>query len=133
MPQTHRSQDVLAQWFPELGAGGYTSIDGTVEFYGRVLALLRPEMHVLAFGAGRGAALTDGDCDYKKKLMILRGKVAKVVACDIDETVLSNSGADETVVIQPDAPLPFPDSSFDLIIADFVFEHIAEPRSFDAF
>lgn len=41
--------------FPEIGAGGYTSRDGTVEFYGRVQALLRPTMHVLDFGAGRGA------------------------------------------------------------------------------
>ena len=102
-------------------------MDGTIEFYTRINALLGPTMAVLDFGAGRGALLTDGYCDHKKKLMTLRRKVAKVVACDIDEAVLSNSGADETVVIQTDAPLPFPDASFDLILADFVFEHIARP------
>jgi len=102
-------------------------LDGTIEFYTRINALLRPTMAVLDFGAGRGAALTDGDCDHKKKLMTLRGKVAKVVACDIDDAVLSNSGADEAVVVQTDARLPFPDASFDLIVADFVFEHIAGP------
>lgn len=59
--------------------------------------------------------------------MALRTKVAKVVACDVDQAVLSNPGADETVVIQPDEPLPFADGAFDLIVSDFVFEHIADP------
>ena len=59
--------------------------------------------------------------------MTLRGKVKKVIACDVDEVVLSNPGADEAVVIQPDAPLPFADDAFDLIISDFVFEHIDNP------
>ncbi len=59
--------------------------------------------------------------------MTLRGRVAKVIACDVDEAVLSNPGADEAVVIQPDQPLPFVDGSFDLIVSDFVFEHIADP------
>ena len=65
-------------------------MDGTIEFYTRINALLGPTMAVLDFGAGRGAALTDGYCDHRKKLMTLRGKVAKVVACDIDEAVLSS-------------------------------------------
>jgi SAM-dependent methyltransferase len=117
----------MACWFPEVGAGGFTSLDGTIEFYSRINALLAPNMTVLDFGGGRGAALTDGDCAYKKQLMTLRGKVAKVIACDVDEAVLSNPGADETVVIQPDQPLPFADGAFDLIVSDFVFEHIADP------
>jgi SAM-dependent methyltransferase len=129
MPRGHvrNSTSIQAAWFPEVGAGGFTSLDGTIEFYTRINALLGPAMAVLDFGAGRGAVLADGSCDHKKKLVTLRGKVAKVIACDIDEAVLSNSGADEAVVIQKDVPLPFPDASFDLIVADFVFEHIAGP------
>jgi len=129
MPRSHvnNSTRIQAAWFPEVGAGGFTSLDGTIEFYTRINALLRPTMVALDFGAGRGSVLADGYSDHKKKLMTLRGKVAKVVACDIDEAVLRNSGADETVVIQTDAPLPFPDASFDLIVADFVFEHITRP------
>jgi len=94
MPRDHvkNSTSILAAWFPEVGAGGFTSLDGTIEFYTRINALLGPTMAVLDFGAGRGALLTDGYCDHKKKLMTLRRKVAKVVACDIDEAVLSNSG-----------------------------------------
>jgi len=59
--------------------------------------------------------------------MCLKGKAAKVIACDVDEAVLHNPGADETVVIQPEASLPFADDMFDLIVSDFVFEHIANP------
>lgn len=121
------SAKIEASWFPEVGAGGFTSLDGTIEFYTRINALLMPDMTVLDFGGGRGAALTESDCDFKKRLMTLRGKVRKVVACDVDEAVLSNPGADETLVIQPDEPLPFADGAFDLIVSDFVFEHIANP------
>ena len=122
-----RSQEVLALWFPEVHAGGYTCIDGTVEFYGRVQALLRPEMHVLDFGGGRGAALHDDTSGLRRDLRTLRGKCAKVVACDVDGAVMENPGADESQVVQPDAPLPFADGTFDLIVSDFVFEHIADP------
>lgn len=89
------SNKVMAIWFPEVGAGGFTSRDGTIEFYNRINALLMPSMTVLDFGGGRGATLTDGDCNYKKKLMTLKGKVRKVIACDVDEAVLQNPGADE--------------------------------------
>ncbi len=127
MADVPRSQSVLATWFPEVGAGGYTALDGTIEFYGRVQALLRPEMTLLDFGAGRGAGLHDDPAGFRRELRSFKGKVAKVVACDVDEAVLTNPGADETLVIAPDAALPFPDASFDLIVSDFVFEHIADP------
>jgi len=125
--EARQSLGVLMRWFPEVGAGGYTSLDGTVEFYGRVQALLRPDMHVLDFGAGRGAGLQEDAAAFRKALRRLRGKVAKVTACDVDEAVLKNPGADEAVVIRPDESLPFEDGAFDLIVADFVFEHIGDP------
>jgi SAM-dependent methyltransferase len=126
-PKPQRSQGIRAQWFPEVKAGGYTSLDGTVEFYGRVQALLRPEMVVLDFGAGRGSGLQNDSSSFRKDLRVLRGKVAKIVACDVDEAVLDNPGADQTLVILPNEPLPFADGTFDMIISDFVFEHITDP------
>ncbi|WP_333689108.1 hypothetical protein [Methylococcus capsulatus] len=72
-----RSRAILAAWFPEVGAGGYTALDGTVEFYGRVQALLRPDMTVLDFGAGRGAGLRDDPVGFRKSLRASRAKSRK--------------------------------------------------------
>ena len=119
---------IQARWFPEIGAGGFSSLDGTIEFYTRINALLESDMNVLNFGAGRGAALTESECNYKKQLMTLRGKAAHVIACDIDDVVLNNPGADEVIVAQRDKPLPFNDGAFDLIVSDYVFEHIEDPE-----
>ena len=61
------STQIESSWFPEVGAGGFTSLDGTIEFYTRINALLDPAMTVLDFGAGRGAALIDSECAYNKE------------------------------------------------------------------
>lgn len=99
---TQTSQVILYRSFPEMGAGGFTSRDGTIEFYTRVNALLSPQEVVLVFGAGRGVALSEGRSAYKRRLMRLQ---------------------------EADEPLPFADESFNLIVSDFVFEHIADPAS----
>ena len=78
------SLDLLSTQFPEVRAGGYSRIDGTVEFYGRVNALLKPHLRVLDFGAGRGAWREGDECAYSKSLRSLRNKVAQIVACDIN-------------------------------------------------
>jgi len=53
-------------------------------------------MFALDFGAGCGAALSHGHCGHRRRLITLRGKVAKVVACDLGEVTLSDAAADET-------------------------------------
>lgn len=113
--------------FPEEAVGGYTSVDGTVEFYNRVHALLNSEMIVLDFGSGRGAALLKDKCEHRKKLHEIRDKVKFVVGCDIDEGAANNPRLDTFVLVNANQSLPFADSSFDLVIADFVFEHIGDP------
>ncbi|HYF47135.1 MAG TPA: class I SAM-dependent methyltransferase [Acidimicrobiales bacterium] len=113
--------------YPEMAAGGFSRIDGTVEFYSRVTALLRPEMTVLDFGAGRGAAAED-PVPFRRELQALRGRVARVVGADIDPVVVDNPGVDEAVVLQgAGTALPLADQSVDLILADFVFEHLEDP------
>ncbi len=47
-----KSNQIMASWFPEVGAGGFTSLDGTIEFYTRINALLASDMTVLDFGGG---------------------------------------------------------------------------------
>ncbi len=120
--------DFRSRLFPEIAAGGFSRLDGTVQFYNRVNALLRPDMVVLDFGAGRGAGLVENRCEYRRSLQMLRGKVARVVGVDVDPAVRDNPGLDEARLVAPDDPLPFEDGSVDLVLADFVFEHIEHPE-----
>lgn len=120
-------EKTLAAVFPEVGAGGFTRVDGSIEFYSRVQALLAPEMRVLDFGAGRGQWFDDDTCAYRKTVRQIRGKVRELVACDVDSAVLENRAADRVVHTQPGHALPFEDASFELIVADYVFEHLSNP------
>jgi hypothetical protein len=54
------------QFYPEIGAGGFTRIDGTVAFYQRVNALLKKEAVLLDYGAGRGAWHMEDACEYRR-------------------------------------------------------------------
>jgi hypothetical protein len=54
----------LAAVYPEYNAGGFTKYDGGLQFYGRINALLRPDMVVLDLGAGRGRQF-DTDNRYR--------------------------------------------------------------------
>jgi len=123
---------VHSSFFPEVAAGGYTRRDGTVEFYGRINALIQPQYNVLDFGCGRGAWLDKGEGAYTKKLRNLKGKAQKVIGADIDPVVKENTSLDEAIVLQPCSPLPFSDKSFDLILCDYVFEHIVDPKFISA-
>lgn len=120
-------EDILKTVFPEAAAGGFSRVDGTVAFYNRVQALLRPDMVVVDYGAGRGAAFTEDRCPYRRELRTLRGKVAKVIGLDVDPVVKNHPALDEAIVLEPGRPLPLADGSIDLIVADFVLEHIPDP------
>lgn len=115
--------------YPERRAGGFSCVDGTVQFYTRINALLRDDMTVLDLGAGRGGFL-DEDCEYRKKLRLLKGKVREVIGADIDPVVKMNAAVDRSVVLQASRPLPFDESSIDLIVSDWVLEHVEDPETF---
>lgn len=121
--------NVSSRFYPETAAGGYSRVDGSVEFYTRIRALLEPHMEVLDFGAGRGWAVVDDPNPTRSRLANLRGACAKVVGVDIDPVVRDNPGLDEAVVIEPGDRLPFADQSFDLVVSDHVFEHLDDPAA----
>lgn len=99
-------------------------MDGTVEFYNRVAALVDQNSDVLDFGAGRGQWALQTYSARARDLQWLKGRVRRVVGADVDDAVLSNPTVDETVLLEPGKALPFDDGSFDLIVADYVLEHI---------
>ena len=117
----------LERFFPEVGAGGYSRRDGTLEFFGRVNALLDPNGVALDLGAGRGRGAVDDTVEYRRRMRVLRGKCRRVIGIDVDPAVLDNPGLDEAYVIEHDAPLPLDDSSVDLVVSDMTFEHIDHP------
>lgn len=111
---------------PEAAAGGFSSVDGTVEFYSRVQALLPTRGTVLDLGAGRGKWQEDS-CAWRRDLCDLRGNRRLVVGVDIDRAVTDNDGVDAAVLLGADGSLPFESGSIALVLADWVFEHLADP------
>jgi len=100
--------DTVSIFYPENRAGGFSRCDGTVQFYERVHALLRPDYVVIDFGAGRGAAYYQDPSLYRKSLRNLRGEGRRVVGVDVDPVVSTNPYIDEVVVIEAGSPLLFP-------------------------
>lgn len=113
--------------YREVGAGGFNRYDGTVQFYTRVQTLLDQDMVVLDFGAGRGA-LHEKSNPFLRELVCLRGKARKVIGIDVEEAVRSNPLLDEAIVYDG-GRIPLPDASVDMIIADYVFEHLDDPAA----
>lgn len=117
-----------AHFYPEIGVAGFSHVDGTVQFFNQVAALLDPAHRVLDFGAGRGEPIADDPVPYRRRLSDLRGRCAHLEGCDVDPVVLDNPFLDGARQIAIGAPLPYPDASFDMIVSRSVFEHVADPR-----
>jgi SAM-dependent methyltransferase len=118
--------DPIRRLYPEVQAGGFTRCNQRIIFFARVNALLRKDMTLLDFGAGRGiwAEIESG---FKLQLTTLRGKCNKVIGVDLDPSVLDNPLLDEAMVLPPDGSIPLPDRSVDMIVSWAVFEHLADP------
>ena len=118
--------------FSEVKWFGFDRVDGTILFFNYVNSLCFPQAVVLDYGAGRGEYFQDDACEYRRNLRVLKGKVAKVIGADVDRAVFSNKAVDETCLIKPDGAVPLDDASQDIILADWVFEHIANPAAMAA-
>ena len=117
-------------YFPESQWGGFSAVDGTIAFYSRVNALLSKDAVVLDVGCGR-AAFAEDPVVYRRNLRMLKGKVKKVIGIDVQPAGETNPTLDEFRLIAGDG-WPVEDESIDLLIADYVLEHIAEPTAFFA-
>ncbi|HLH97103.1 MAG TPA: methyltransferase domain-containing protein [Xanthobacteraceae bacterium] len=129
-PDSRRSGQrplIIADVRPEVVAGGIVRDDGEIAFYVRVNALLRPEMTVLDFGAGRGAVFSSNEVQLREKLCKLQGKVRKVIGVDVDDGILQHPYLDERYLMKIGGPIPVDDASIDLAVAHWVFEHVQDP------
>jgi len=120
---------VKERFYPEVGFGGFSDIDGTVVFYSRVHALLTHADVVLDVGCGRGRHLSDAVA-FRKGLRVFRGKVSRVIGIDVDPEAKVNPFVDEFRLISPDGKWPIATESINCVIADFVIEHLEDPAAF---
>ena len=111
--------------------GGYPPGDGVVEYYSRINALIEPEFTVLDLGAGRGMWYFEDPVEFRRELRSIKGRVAEFIGADVDEVVLTNPTTDRNIVIQ-DGVIPLPDCSVDLVLCDFVLEHVLDVAAFKA-
>jgi SAM-dependent methyltransferase len=128
-------EDINARFFPEMNVGGISRFDGTIQFYQRVNAILRPEAVVLDYGAGRGVAHIENPVSFRRQLLRIQGKVRKVIGADPDPVVATNPAIDEAIVLDGLGRVPLEDRSVDVILSDHTFEHVEDPgrvaREFD--
>jgi SAM-dependent methyltransferase len=113
---------------PELVAGGFTRNDGAITFYSRVNSLIPPNAVVLDFGAGRGEWGTEDPVPFRRRLFDHRAPDRHVIGVDVDPVVMTNPLLDEAHVLTG-TQLPLADESVDIIVAEWVFEHIDDPTS----
>ena len=125
MPQSVGPKSVSARALPELRAGGYDRQCSTVQFYSRVQALALGAKKVLDFGAGRGVGHIDDKTSYREHLRKLN--VEELVGVDVDPVVLTNPSLTSAFVLDKSGRIPFPEDYFDLIYADWTFEHLPDP------
>jgi SAM-dependent methyltransferase len=129
-PIADRLYPTRLRHYPEVGAGGFSRVDGTVSFFSRVHSLIPETGTVVDLGAGRGSEHVDDTVPYRRRLRDLRGPGRHVIGLDVDPVIMENRHIDEAHVIDPDQPLPLADRSVDLILSDYVFEHIDDPAAF---
>ncbi len=121
---------VVDVWRPETAAGGYTRDDEAIEFYTRVNAIVRPDMVLVDFGAGRGSRFDAESADFRKWFCNFQGRVKSIIGLDIDPVVKTHPHLDEAHVITPGGPLPLADGSVDVVICEWVLEHVEHPTEF---
>lgn len=120
--------DTLQMHYPETRFGGFSDVDGTMIFYQRIRALLRPSDVVLDIGCGRGAG-TDDPVPARCRIRRLRGECSRVIGIDVDPQARDNPLVDEFRAVDC-TRWPVSDESIDLCLADWVLEHVAEPAPF---
>lgn len=125
-----RLESLLGTMRPEFNAGRFPRDDGTVQFYTRINALLSPDLILLDYGAGRGRQFDVPDAGYPQTIQKLQGKVAKVIGIDVHDGIHRHPYLDDRHIITPGQPLPLSSGTIDIVVADWVLEHVENPGQF---
>lgn len=120
----------MYSFYPESRFGGFTQIDGTIAFYARVQALVKPTSTVIDFGCGRGAYEAD-PVAFRRDLRIFKSKAARVIGLDASAAGRENPYLDEFHQLEG-IHWPLADQSADLCVCDNVVEHLPDPPAFFA-
>jgi len=126
-----RTKSLKETYYPETEFGGYSRVCGTVSFFGRVRALLKPEMVVLDVGCGRGATVDRLEKNPWEHCRIFKGACKRVIGIDVDMAGQENTFIDEFRPIDA-ASWPVETASVDLLVSNAVVEHVENPDQFFA-
>ena len=116
------------RFYPESRLSGFSDVDGTIAFYSQVNALIDPASILVDVGCGRGAYLDD-PVQYRLNLRKFQGKCTRVIGIDIDPKARDNQNLDEFRLITGNN-WPIETSSANLILGDYILEHVANPDLF---
>lgn len=109
--------------------GQFSENDGTIDFYLRVRELVDSDSLVVDLGAGRASWYEDDTNTTRKNIRHISPSISELIAIDVDEAVLDNKASTKNCVYDGEK-LPFDDNSIDVLIADFVNEHVDTPIEF---
>jgi SAM-dependent methyltransferase len=115
------SQRVVQRFYPEYGLKNL-GLASAAAFYGWIRQFTNPRTVMLNLGAG-GPTPRD-------KIRVFKNEVARVAGADIDPEVIHNPELDDAHLIAPSGELPFANETFDLVLSDWVVEHVADPHQF---
>ena len=120
-------------FYPELRFGGYTRFDGTIAFYQRIQALAQDAACVVDVGCGpHDPSKTEDPVPLRKRLRELGGEGRRVIGIDVEQAGESNPFIDEFRLIDEHGRWPIDDASADVVVSDFVLEHLDQPDAFFA-
>ena len=114
----------------KLTFGKFFQNDGTIDFYLRIRSILKKQYKVLDYGAGRAGWYDDDYCETRKNLRFIKEDVEVLIAADVDKGVLNNQASHKQIIITDDFVNQFEKNYFDIIICDFVLEHVEDVNSF---